>query len=198
MTGRKFDHISRWTFVAKLPGQKNLFRCACGTEKAVNPYHVRTGASASCGCLRKEVVADHRRTHGMSATREYRIWWHMKERCSNPNMRGSQYWLGSGVTVCDEWVNSFDTFLSDMGPCPKDKYSIDRIDKNGSYGPGNCRWATVLEQTNNLRNNIMIDDGDEELTLSQMARKHDLKYGTLYKRFVLQGDCAQHALRSKK
>lgn len=195
MTGRKISRQSRWTFLYRKNGE-SWFRCECGTVKTVNPANVKSGASASCGCLRKEVTAERRLTHGKTNSKEYRAWRHMKERCSNPSAAGSEHWHGRGIRVCEKWEFSFEAFLADMGRCPLDKYSLDRIDVNGDYGPGNCRWANCLEQMNNTTNNVHIEVEGETMTIAQAARWAGLKYGTLYKRYVLNGEPAHLALRS--
>ena len=96
------------------------------------------------------------RTHGMSRSKNprevatYRCWGAMKERCLNSNTRGYHYYGGRGITVCKRWVNSFESFLEDMGLCPEGK-SLDRKNNDKNYSPGNCRWATPSEQNYNKR-----------------------------------------------
>lgn len=84
-------------------------------------------------------------------SREYIVWCHMKSRCLNKNSKDFRYYGGRGISICDQWVNSFDNFLSDMGLRPTSKHSIDRIDVNGNYEPNNCRWVTQNIQVINSR-----------------------------------------------
>lgn len=87
-------------------------------------------------------------THGLTHSREYRVWWDMKQRCTNPNNSRFYKYGGRGISVCERW-SRFENFYADMGPRPSPKHSIDRIDNDGNYEPGNCHWATRSEQQHN-------------------------------------------------
>ena len=139
-----------------------LCRCDCNAEKIIARNSLLHGRSKSCGCLRKEVTAKHmreigRRTiHGAARnnemTGEYRSWRAMKCRTTNPNDPYYKIYGGRGITVCERWINSFAVFLQDMGPKPSPEHTLDRINNDGNYEPGNVRWATRKEQNANKRN----------------------------------------------
>lgn len=94
-------------------------------------------------------------THGMSHSREFRIWMGMKARCAGKIQDShSKYYSGKGIKMFHGWVDSFDDFYRYIGPCPSDKHSVDRIDGNKGYEPGNVRWATVSEQSRNRSSNV--------------------------------------------
>lgn len=122
------------------------------------------------------------RNVAVSKTPEYRAWSAMKSRCSNANVKCSAHYLGRGVTVCADWEQSFDSFLSHVGYRPSDKHSLDRIDNNGNYEPGNVRWATQREQLLNRRGTRTLEINGEQVALSECARAAGLRYGTLMER----------------
>lgn len=127
-------------------------RCDCGANTVVYAQNLQCGRTRSCGCLRKEYAAINgakSRRHGMEDTRTYRAWAGAKSRCQNPNDPGYKRYGGRGIRICERW-QFFVNFLADMGEAPA-RLEIDRIDNDGNYEPGNCRWTTRQKNAQNRR-----------------------------------------------
>jgi hypothetical protein len=104
-------------------------------------------------------------------TPEFKIWCGMRNRCQNPNEPAYRYYGGRGIRVHPEWDRDFAAFLRDVGPRPSPAHSLDRIDGDGHYEPGNVRWATPAQQANNKRNNRRLTFDGESLTVGEWARR---------------------------
>lgn len=154
-----------------------LCQCDCGNNHTVRRGCLTDGSTNSCGCLRREA----KRTHGMARTALHRIWANMLGRVSNPNIPHYSYYGGRGIRVCDRW-RSFENFYADMGPTYVQGLTIDRINNNGHYEPGNCRWATRAEQSANRRNAIQLTYQGRTLVLAQWATKLGINDNTLRNR----------------
>ncbi len=126
--------------------------CTCGTELVVPGTQLRSGKTRSCGCLIGFLNTKHGHATGKNGrTAEYVSWQGMKARCENRNHDSWKNYGGRGIKVCPEWRGSFEAFFRHMGAKPSPRYSIDRINNDGDYEPGNCRWATPLQQIHNRR-----------------------------------------------
>jgi hypothetical protein len=130
--------------------------CDCGNKWKGQLQTLRNGRTKSCGCYHKEKSKEtqliNNFKHGESNKKlEYFIWKNLKKRCNNPNNKKYKDYGGRGIKVCNEWINSYEQFIKDMGYKPSKEYSIDRINVNGNYEPSNCRWATPEQQANNKR-----------------------------------------------
>lgn len=146
----------------KWGGSQWLCLCDCGNIKVVLGGYLTSGDTKSCGCLRREQAQINRqqawisnRIHGMCHTPEYRALHDAKSRCDDPNNPVYENYGGRGIEFCTRWRGShgFENFLKDMGKRPGPGYSIERVDNDGNYEPGNCKWATAKEQSVNTRRN---------------------------------------------
>ena len=161
--------------------------CECGSMWMGRLAAIKNGSIKSCGCLRADNNVA-RSTHGAakrgSPTRTYRAWTGMKARCFNPKETFYRHYGGRGITICDRWNDSFQNFLDDMGEAPPGM-SIDRIEVNGNYEPGNCRWATQKEQASNKRNNRILSMCGSSKTMTEWAEALRLPVHVIYGRLRL-------------
>ena len=152
IVGQRFGKL---IVLSRLPASKDRRTrwkcvCDCGNETIARGESLKLSHKRSCGCL-------HRRSHGEASRRkkkpsaEYRTWNGMIRRCTNKNEKSWHRYGGRGITICDRWRHSYPNFLADVGRRPSDKHSLDRIDVNGNYEPGNVRWATASQQMKNRR-----------------------------------------------
>lgn len=169
LSGQRFGML---TVIGRAPDlitsgyRKVMFRCRCdcGAEKVTQAAFLRGGASKSCGCLGRGKLALWRFRHGHAASAgcsaEYRAWNNMRQRCNNVSLPGYEDYGGRGIHVCAEWDCSagFPAFLEYVGRRPSAEHSLDRIDVNGNYEPGNVRWATRSTQMRNRRPHIRHAD----------------------------------------
>jgi hypothetical protein len=181
---RKEPDGSRWKLIRRTGNGYGLYRCACGTEKQVNYYSVRNGRSQSCGCLQQEVrlrTDNKYRRHGMIGTPTYRSWKAMLSRCTNPKNKDYARYGGRGVSVCDPWRYDFNAFHRDMGDRMRGT-SLERIDVNGNYVPGNCEWATSSQQSRNKRNSVSLTVEGRTKTLKEWSELYGVGQSTIRER----------------
>jgi hypothetical protein len=122
--------------------------------------------------------------HGMTNTSIYKAWVAMRNRCSNKRNRFYSGYGGRGISVCEEWNNSFQSFYNwSMSNGYKEELTIDRIENNGNYEPNNCRWVTMEVQSKNKRNNIYVEIDGVSKTLTEWAKESGLKKVTVFRRY---------------
>lgn len=178
---------SRWEVVKQDPNNKNkwLCKCKCGNNKIKSIYYngLIDGRSLSCGCLRNERIRQSNSTHGESNTRLYGIWLAMRKKCENKNFIEFYNYGGRGISVCNEWTRSFESFRDwSLTNGYEENLSIDRIDTNGNYCPENCRWADAITQANNTRRNNLATLCGETKTVKEWSRVLNIPYQTLMSR----------------
>lgn len=184
LRGQKFGRLTviEPAFEGK-HGWKWRCKCDCGNESFV--YGWLLGKTVSCGCFAREKSAERRKTHGKSHSRLMPIWLSMKQRCFNTKAKAYKSYGARGITVCDEWKNSFESFekwafengydeTAHKGLC-----TLDRIDNDGNYEPSNCRWITNAEQQRNKRSNRLITYGGETLSIAEWSRKLGIPDATI-------------------
>lgn len=153
--------------------------CDCGNEKVARLDHLISGATKSCGCISKENPPA--RKHGMRHSKEYSIWCDMKKRCSNKNAQNYKYYGGRGIKVCDEWNQSFESFIKDMGLCPTKTSSIERINNELGYCNHNCKWIEMSDQAANRGNSVFIERNRKNYSIRQIATLLSLDYKKIYR-----------------
>lgn len=162
-----------------------LCECGCGNQTVVEGSALRSGNTRSCGCLQLELLKKRSVTHGEARhdgtgyTKEYCAWRDMKARCYNPTHSEYKNYGVRGIEVCKRWLNNYECFLADMGRCPDKSMSLDKIDNDSGYYPGNCRWTTSKVQTRNMRRNVWYPCGDKNLCESDMANEINISNGSL-------------------
>lgn len=164
-----------------------VIQCNCGTIKEIAASSILGGQTRCSNQKHPSRIID-----GRCKTPEYNIYYKMIDRCKNPNNNRFHRYGGIGITVCERWLESFENFLSDMGPRPK-KYSLDRIDTLIGYSPENCRWASQETQQNNRTNNHFITANGETKTLSQWAQFLGVDHRALFLR-IKRGWSADEAI----
>lgn len=159
--------------------------CDCGNEIETSTGSLRSGNTKSCGCLQKDIASEKFKKHGLSGTRLYRIWVHIKDRCYNKENDSYINYGARGITVCDEWKNDFESFRDwALENGYSDELSIDRIDVDIGYCPDNCKWSTVYEQSRNKRCNNYFTHNGKTLCLTDWANELGISYSTLYSRLI--------------
>lgn len=172
-----------------IDGTECAWVCKCDCGNVTSPIRgktLRNGRSKSCGCLSAELVRERFLKHGKSNSGVYKVWRSIIDRCTNEKCGCFRRYGGRGVNVYPGWKNSFEAFFGYVSELPhfgEPGYSLDRIDNNGNYEPGNVRWATAKEQASNRSNTILITFNGESKTISQIATETGLSHSAIYQRY---------------
>lgn len=202
LTGQRFGRLT----VVKYVGTKNrksmwLCKCDCGEETVSSCTNLTGGGSTSCGCKRREVCSSRMKSrnykHGGTNTRLFRIWTGIKTRCLDQNVSEYPRYGGRGITICDEWKESFSSFRDwALSSGYSDELTCDRIENNKGYSPENCRWVDIKTQQNNKRTNKLLTYKDETHTVSEWERIRGFKRGLILSRLRL-GWSAEKAIEDE-
>lgn len=179
LTGRVFGRLTvvRRSFTKK--GKVYwICQCECGNERSIAGCSLKLGLSSSCGCFRKELLGNITRKHGLRETKAYRILYGAIDRCTNPKNRAWVYYGGRGIRVSEAWMRNPVQFIADMGQ-PKDGYTLERVDVNGHYEPGNCVWATKKQQARNKRTTRLVTYQGETRSLAEWSEILGVNYSAL-------------------
>jgi hypothetical protein len=203
LTGCCFGKLTVLSLAPKSPAQtyyskKWVCHCTCGKETVVFGQALKSGATISCGCVRRARAKENIKKaqasgptygnlkHGLCKTSEYRIWYDMRRRCSDSRRSEYKDYGGRGISFCERW-RSFESFLADMGPKPSNLHTLDRKNNDGAYNPENCQWSTKKEQARNRRNNSLWTSNGTVRTLAHWAEILGVKHTTLSSRLHKAG-----------
>lgn len=181
LTGKFFGRLTVVAFCGSFDWQRYWqTKCSCGRFRVFTTSALTFQGAQSCGCLTTELRRAKSTKHGLSDSRVWRAWKEMKRRCTDHRRRNYSDYGGRGISVCERW-NSFDNFLFDMGE-PPDGMSIDRINNEGNYEKGNCRWTDRTTQNRNSRNCRLLSFGGQTRCVTEWAEITGLHVGTIRER----------------
>lgn len=203
LEGQRFGHLTVLGYLPRRSDSPHVYwlcRCDCGTFTGPSTGKLRSTSTVSCGCYKGEITAARMTRHGLTDAPEYNLYLKIKSRCLRPDDPHFQDYGGRGISICDRWLNGeygrtgFECFLADVGPRPSRGHSIDRIDNDGNYEPGNCRWATPTQQARNRRSNIYVTVGGATMSLPDACERLGLHYPFILSRMARKGWTFERAI----
>lgn len=186
-TSKKFINLSGLRFgrllVISVADNRNKMTrwnclCDCGKTTVVFGNSLRRGLTQSCGCYKRDWTISQFTTHNKTESHEYKCWCTAKQRCFNPHCARYKNYGGRGITMCDEWRDSFEQFFLDMGPCPEGK-ELDRINNDGNYEKANCHWTDRKTNMRNRQNALKATYDGQTLPLKEWVERTGIRYETL-------------------
>lgn len=183
LTCKTFGDLYVVSLAGKSPSGEALWlcKCLCGKEKIILRGSLVSGKSKSCGCGVSRAGRLRQTTHGQNRTPLHKRWMSIRGRCSLNKKKLNRIYSGRGIKICERW-NDFENFAADMGPTFREDLEIDRIDVNGDYCPGNCRWVSRSVNQRNKRNNHLIKIGEVTKTIAGWSDETGIKQHTIINR----------------
>lgn len=198
LTGKRYGILSVVGLAQprRIPSGKKVYFwrcvCDCGNETEVSSAHLTSGHTQSCGCLHQKIMdnigeraSTHGRTKGVQKTKSYKTWGYIKRRCYYEKDIDYKYYGARGIKIADCWVNNAEAFCEYVESLPRyneQGTTLDRIDSNGNYEPGNIRWVTMAEQRRNTSRTHLITINGETLCLLDWAKRYNISPHTIYRR----------------
>jgi hypothetical protein len=177
MIGRRFGRLAVLSQAPSIAGRAAWkCQCDCGNVAVVRGKSLRQGGTTSCGCAQRASVVVRNHRHGFVGTKEYRAWKHIKGRCLTETDAAYQNYGARGITLAPEWIDNFEAFLAHIGAAPSAEMTVERIDNDRGYEPGNVRWATRHEQARNTRRNVRIELDGTDMVLADACAALGVNY----------------------
>jgi len=194
LRGMRFGELTVVAEAGRTSASKVRWRCvcSCGKEHTATGNNLKTGGVASCGHVARAKTT----RHGLTGAPEYRVWHLMVQRCHNPRHDGYSRYGGRGISACDRWRRDFACFYADMGPRPFAGAQLDRVDNDGCYEPGNCRWVTCRENQWNTSKNTRLTYRGETKCMAEWCFILGINYSVVCSRISERGWSVEEAFNT--